>query len=381
MFTLHFAWRNLWRNKLRSLVTLFGVATLLLLVSMLMSVVGGLAQAREPDPKARRLVVRHEVSLTINLPESYWNRLKSMPHVQVVSPGSWFGGVYVDPKNFFPRFAVDPESLIAISSKDELDLPEDQARAWVASRQGAIASRALAQRFGWKLGDRIVIKGDIYPMDAELDIVGIFDGEYDALYFHRDYLEESTGRQGRVGTYTLEVDDPANLPAVSRAIEEAFANSDAPVKAETEAAFTAGFVSMQGNVEGLLKNLALIITATMLLTAGNTMAMAVRERTTEVAILKAIGFLPRRIVGFIVAESVILSTAAGLIGVGGFWLVTWLLFVRADISVPMLWFPPTLTTPMGVGLLLGSVALGAVAGLAPAIIAARRHVIDGLRRN
>lgn len=381
MFTLHFAWRNLWRNRLRSLVTLFGVATLLLLVSMLMSIVGGLAQAREPDPQARRLVVRHEVSLTINLPEAYWSRLQAMPHVEAVSPESWFGGVYVDPRNFFAKFFVHPETFLGIVSKEEIDMPAEQAAAWRADRQGAIVSRGLAERFGWKLGDRVVIKGDIYPVDPELNISGIFTGKYDALYFDRAYVEEALGRPGLVGTYTVVVDTPENLPAVARAIDEAFANSDHPTKSETEAAFMAGFVSMQGNVEGLLKNLALIITATMLLTAGNTMAMAVRERTTEVAILKAIGFLPRRIVGFIVAESMILSTAAGLIGVGGFWLVTWFVFVRGGVSVPMLWFPPTLSTPAGLLLLLGSVLLGALAGLAPALIAARRHVIDGLRRN
>lgn len=381
MFALRYALRNLGRNKLRSGVTLVGVSVLLFLVSALMSIVGGFAQAREPDPTARRLVVRHEVSLTINLPESYWERIRAMPHVNGVCPTSWFGGVYQDPKNFFARFFVDAPSFLQLVSKNELNLPEDQAQAWLSNRQGCIVPKAIADKFGFTLGQRIVIKGDIYPVDVELDISGIYTGETQALYFHRAYVEEAIGRPGRVGTYTVQVDDPANLPAVAQAIDAAFANSDAPTKSETEAAFTAGFVSMAGNVEGLLKRLALIIVVTVLLTAGNTMAMAVRERTGEVAILKAIGFLPGRIVSFILAESIFLSTLAGLVGIGGFWLLTWLLFVKVGWKIPMMWFQPTLSTGMGLSLLGASVLLGAVAGVVPAVIAARRSVIDGLRRN
>jgi putative ABC transport system permease protein len=381
MFALTYALRNLRRNKLRSGVTLVGVATLLLLVSLLMAVVSGLASAKEPDPDARRLIVRHEVSLTINLPEAYWERIRGVPHVLEVSPSSWFGGVYVDPKNFFARFFVDPETFLSMASRRQVDLPPDQAAAWIADRQGCIVVDSLAKQYGWKLGDRIVIKGDIYPVDVELNVRGIFTGEASALYFQRDYVEEALDRPGRVGTFAVEVDEPANLAGVAKAIDALFANSDAPTKSETEAAFTAGFVSMQGDVEGLLKRLSLIIIVTVLLTAGNTMAMAVRERTAEVAILKAIGFLPGRIVGLIVTESTLLGAMAGLVGIGGFWLFTWLVFVKGGVNIPMLWFAPTLSTPMGLGLLAGSVLLGAIAGVAPALFAARRHVVDGLRRN
>jgi putative ABC transport system permease protein len=262
-----------------------------------------------------------------------------------------------------------------------MDLAPDRVAAWLANRQGAIVSKDIADKYGFNVGQRIVLKGDIYPVNVELDIEGIFTGELQALYFHREYVEEALGRPGRVGTYGIEVDSPGNLPGVAKAIDAQFANSDAPTKSETEAAFTAGFVSMAGNVEGLLKRLALIIVVTVLLTAGNTMAMAVRERGTEVAILKAIGFLPGRIVSFILAESVLLGGLAGLVGVGGFWLLTWLLFVKAGVKIPMMWFQPTLTTQMGLGLLAASVLLGAVAGIVPAMIAARRHVIDGLRRS
>lgn len=381
MFVLHHAIRNLMRNRLRTSVTLAGVTFLLFLVSFLMSVVAGFASAKKPDPDARRLVVRHEVSLTINLPEAYWERIKGLPHVRSVAPNNWFGGVYQDPKNFFARFFTEPETYLAMLAKSEIDLPAEQAREWFADRQGCIVSRALADRFGWKLGDRIVLRGDIYPVDVELNVRGIYTGSVEALYFNRLYVEEALGRPGRVGTFLIEVDEPANLPAVARAVDEMFANSDAPTKTETEAAFSAGFVSMVGNVEGLLKRLALVIAATMLLTAGNTMAMAVRERTTEVAVLKALGFLPGRIVGLIVVESMLLSGLAGLVGVGGFWALTWLLFTKLGARIPMLWFQPTLPTSLALGLLAGAALLGAVAGIVPAVIAARRHVVDGLRRN
>lgn len=381
MFTLRFALRNLLRNKVRSIVTLLGVTTLLGLVTILMAIVGGFQQAREPSNQAKRLIVRHEVSLTINLPEAYWQRIRSVPHVVEVTPSSWFGGTYVDPNNFFARFFVEPASFLRMVAPEMVRLPPEQAAAWIADRQGCIVSDNLAARYGWRLGDRIVLVGDIYPMTAELRVLGIYEGTDRSLYFHRDYVEEAIGRPGRVGTFDVLVDDPANLAATSAAIDALFENSEAPTKSETEAAFAAGFVNMMGNVEGLVKKLTLIITATMLLTAGNTMAMAVRERTGDIAILKAMGFLPRRIVGFIVTEAMLLSGLAGLVGVGGMWLLTYLVFVVVGVQVPGLWFQPTPRAPLGIGLLLGSVALGLVAGLVPAVVAARRRVIDGLRRN
>lgn len=383
MFTITYALRNLARNRLRTGVTLVGVVVLLGLVSLLMSIVGGFSLAKKPDPLAERLIVRHEVSLTLPMPESYLERIRALPHVAEVAPRSWFGGTYIDEKNYFMRFFVDPAPFLAIRGGKQVGLSAEDAARWMANRQGCIVPDTLASRFGWKLGDRIVLKGDIYPVDVELTVDGIFSGEFEALFFQREYVEQSlaAGSRGSVGVFDVLVDEPANLPAVAAAIDANFANSDAPTKSETEAAFAAGFISMMGNVEGLLRKLSLIIVVTVLLTAGNTMAMAARERTGELAILKAIGFLPGRIVALILAESMLLSSLAGLIGIGGFWLLSWYVFVVKGLSVPMMWFPPTLTTPMGLALLGGSVLLGALAGAVPAFIAARRSVIDGLRRS
>lgn len=377
MFTLRFALRNIGRNRLRSAATVLGVASLLFLVSFLVAILVGLEAATETDTSYRRLVASNKISLMFWLPESYWERIRATPHVVEASPWNWFGGTYIDEKNFFARFFVDPESFLEVMT--DIEIPPEQARAWLANRQGALVSRRLARQFGFELGQRITIQGDIYPLDVELDVVAIYEGGDDGLYFHRAYVEEAMGRPGRVGTYSILVDDSANLAKVAEAIDAAFADSDAATKTQTEKAFQAGFVSMFGNVKALVGNLTAIIAVTILLTAGNTMAMAIRERRREMAVLKALGFLPARILRIVLAEAVALASIAGLLGVGAFWSISYVIFVVMDVRLPMVWFPLTLTPPTGTGLLLASVALGLVSGIVPALSAARVSILDGLR--
>jgi putative ABC transport system permease protein len=378
VFALRYALRNLLRNRRRSLVTLLGVATLLFLVSFLVAILGGLDRSPTTDVGARRLVARHQISLTFALPEAHWEKLRRLSHVEEVGPSNWFQGTYVDKRNFFPRFFVDPDTFLRIFR--ELTIPPEQVEAWKADRQGALVGRQLAEQYGFALGDQITIVGDIYPVTVELNVRAIYDGGEPNLYFHRAYVDEALGGVG-VGTYWMLLDSPESLGAVAKAVDEMFADSDAPTKTETEQAFRAGFVEMMGNVTGLVTNLTAIIALTVLLLAGNTMAMAVRERTGEIAVLKALGFLPRRIVGFVLAESVTLALLAGLVGVGGFGLLTWLLFVVAEVAIPGVWFTPTLTPAMGAGLMALALLLGVVAGVVPALLAARRPVVLGLRRD
>ncbi|MFN7971969.1 MAG: FtsX-like permease family protein [Acidobacteriota bacterium] len=379
MALLRFAFRNLKRNRLRSGVTMLGVASLLFLVSFLVSIILGMNSATDRDTTHLRLVVSNKISLTFALPESYWNRIRTLPHVVEVSPSSWFGGTYIDQKHFFARFFVDPETLLKI--KPELKMPKEQVAAWLGDRQGAIVDAKLAEREHFKVGQRITLTGDIYPIPVELNIDAIFTGGQQELYFHRAYVEEATGRPGHVGTYWVQVDAPENLASVSAAIDKLFENSDDETKTQSEKAFQAGFVQMFGNVKGLVRNLTLILAVTILLTAGNTMAMAIRERTREIAVLKAVGFVPSRILGLVLAESVALSGLAGILGIGTFWSITYLVFVILKFQIPMLWFPLTLTPLAGILLLAGSLLLGIVSGIAPAAIAARLSVVDGLRSN
>jgi putative ABC transport system permease protein len=379
MFFLRYATRNLRRNRRRSAVTLLGVAVLLFLVSFLVSILGGLQASTETGKDQMRVVARHQISLTFNLPLPYRERIARIPHVMRVAPSNWYGGTYVDKRNFFARFFVEPESFLDLFP--EIEAPPEQVAAWKADRQGALVSRGLAEKYAWKLGDRIHLSGDIYPVDVDLNVRAIFTGSDDAVYFHRAYVEESMDETVGAGTFWIQVDAPENLAVVSAAVDEEFADSDAPTKTETEQAFSASFVSMMGNVKGLVGNLTLIIALTVLLTAANTMAMAVRERTGEIAVLKALGFLPGRILGLVVAESVTLALLAGLLGIGGFWAITYLIFVVASVKLPMIWFPLTLNLGHGLLLFAATALLGAVSGLLPGMVAARRRVVDGLRRD
>ena len=378
MFALRYAFRNLVRHRARTVVTLLGVASMLFLCSLLVSIVNGLTVGTTPTGGERRLITRHEVSLTNPLPVAHWDKIRRVPHVVEASPSSWYGGTYIDDRNFFARFFVDPESFLRVTP--ELVIPPDQLAAWKADRQGALVSQKLAEKFGWKLGQQVHLSGDIYPVDVDLNIRAIYTGGDDALYFHHVYVDESLGGTGQVGTYTILVDSAQALSPVAIAVDALFADSDGPTKTETEAAFSASFAEMFGNVKGLVTNLTLVIAVTILLTAGNTMAMAVRERTREVAVLKALGFLPRTVVGLVLTESVVLLALAAVVGIGAFWLPSWIYFVAMGQRIPMVWFPLTLSLPLGVMLFAGALGVGVLTGLAPGYLVARRPVVDGLRR-
>jgi putative ABC transport system permease protein len=284
-------WRNLLRNKRRAAFT---VASLTLGV-MLLCVLGALLQTFDPaqtEASENRVVVRHAVSLQFDLPEAYWRRLEGLDHVEVVSPLSWFGGIYKDTRreNFFSQFGSDPETLLA--AFDDLEIEPEAAAAWLAERRSFIAGRALAEKHGWEIGDEIFLQGEIYPIDLNLVLRGIFTDSQDEaqenqIFFHRDYMEEALGNPGQVGTFWLLVDDLENVPEVIEATEAMFENSEARVKAETEQAFVLAFVQMMGNVELLFGAIGFAVIVSVFFITANTMAMAVRERSTEVSVQDA----------------------------------------------------------------------------------------------
>jgi putative ABC transport system permease protein len=376
-----FVRKNVFRNKRRTLPTVASLGVSIFIVNTLASVLRGF---QHTDPGAGghlRLLTRHKVSLTNPLPESYWEKLKSVPHIVAITPWSWFGGVYKDEtqNNWFARFSADPDGYLAVVGP-ERPLPQDQFRAWKEDRRGAIAGASLAQRLGWKIGDLISIKGDIYPVTIDVVLRGIFtakkvDDENNLLFQHM-YIEELTGRKGVVGTYWMRIDSPENSTAVAKTIDKMTENSDAETLTETENQFLADFVSMMGNVKGLISAIGLCVGVVILMLAANTMAMAVRERTTEVAVMKAIGFTPGKILGLIVGESLAIGLLSLALACG----MGFLLYNVMDFRLPGLWTPMVLT-PMTV-LIAATIAIGIslISGLIPGLSAARMGVVEGLRK-
>jgi putative ABC transport system permease protein len=373
--------RNLLRNKRRTILTLASVAVSLFLMALLLTFLAALDRFTATDGSERKLITRNRVSLANVLPIAYGSKIARVPHVVTVSPLSWFGGEYVEPKNFFPQFAVDPQTYLEIAHAEAgFRVDPGQAREWVLDRRGVMVSQELADKYGWKLGTVFTIKGVIYPVNPELKVRAIFTGDDPAVYFHREYLEEALGRPGVAGTFYVLVDRPENLTRVSKAIDAVFANSDAETLTETEKAFQAGFVEMLGNVKGLVSLLSLVIGAVILLVTANTVSMSIRERATEVAVLKAIGFPRETILSLLVAEAVVLAVAGGVVGVGGFWGLTWLVFEAGGFRVPM--FQLSLVPPVWLVAALGAstAGLGVSAAILPSWLVARRSILDGLRQ-
>jgi putative ABC transport system permease protein len=381
MFKL--TWRNLMRNKRRTFLTLASVGLAIFLLTLLSSVLDALTNPGDVS-SARRLVVRNAISLTFDLPEAYWQRLDSIEHVVAVTPLNWFQGVYKDTRmeNFFPRFSSDPNTLLDVFPEIEID--PAQYDAFKAERTAFITGRALAEAQGWSIGDKITIKGDIYPVDLELTLRGVFKfGENESqekiLYFHRDYLEEALDNPGSVGTYFMLVDDPENAAGVVKSAEQMFANSASQVRAETEEAFGLSFVQMLGNVRFLFGSIGLAIVVSIFLITANTMAMAARERTREVSVLRTLGFRKSQVVTMVILEAVAVGVFGALLGIV---LANSLLSAAQPIldqtgfGFGSLAFNPIkILQAMGLG-----VVLGLLSATFPAIVASRMRIVDGLRR-
>ena len=329
-----------------------------------------------------RLIVRHKVSIIQLLPASYKARMEKIPGVDLAVHQTWFGGVYQDPKNFFMQTPVVPDEFMAVHP--ELLLPPAQMEAWNKTRTGAIVGRNTANRFNFKVGDKVPIQSPIWGQKTwEFDLVGIYDGrekgtDTTPLFFRYDYFDESRqeGRgKGLVGWYTVRVKNPAEAAAVARLIDEEFANSPAETKAEPEGAFIQGWAGQIGNIALIVASILSAVFFTILLVTGSTMAQAVRERIGELGVLKALGFTNGQVLGLVLAESGLLTGLGGALGLG----LAWLLTSRGDPTgglLPLFHFR-TADLLIGVGLCL---ALGFLTGIFPALQATRLRVADALRR-
>jgi putative ABC transport system permease protein len=372
---------NLFRKKTRLVLTLGSFAVALFLFSLL-ALVKHAFSAGADVAGVDRLVVINRTSIIQPLPISYRDRMLRIPGVKRVTFQNWFGGVYRDPKNSFPQFAIDVENQRGVVT--ELVVPDEQWAAFVKDKQGAIVGEGTAKRFGWKIGQRIPIQGTIFPGTWEFNIDGIYHGkrqgdDLSQFWFHWDYLyeREKDRMQGTVGWYWVLIDRPEDAIRIIKTIDDEFANSPFETHTDTEKAFAAGFAKQLGNIGFLVIAIGTIVFFTLLLVTGNTMAISVRERMGELAVLKAVGYSDRFVMLLVLAESLLIAAVGGLLGVlaaAGFALLLAATPLHNFVAFSGL---PASVALTGVGLTL---LFGAASGFLPALSGLRLRVIDALRR-
>jgi len=374
-------WKSLWRKKLRTLFTLASVFVAFLLFGLLMTIRAAFSFGVD-IAGLDRLVLIHKVSLIMPLPVSYLDRLRSTEGVSLAGHQTWFGGVYQDPSNFFAQMAVLPDTFLKLYP--EFKLSPEEVAAWQADRQGAVVSVDLARRFNWKVGDRIPIQATIWqPKQGqvwEFNIVGLYDGDPGVdktqFFFRYDYLDENRRNgQGLVGWYVVKIADSSQAQAMASRFDDMFANSSAETKTTTEKGFVEGFAKQIGDIGAIMIAILAAVLFTMLLVSANTMAQSVRERTSEVGVLKTLGFSGGAILSLVLGEALLIAVLGGSLGL----LAAWLIVQRGDPTGGMLpiFILPARNVAAGAALI---VALGLLAGLMPAVTAMRLKITDALRR-
>jgi len=329
---------------------------------------------------SRRLIVRDRVSLAFFLPAYYRDKVRAVKGINAVVPITWFGGRYIDdrPAHFFPQFATDPEEYLKVAS-DKI-IPEDQVKAWQHDRTGCIVDATLVKRFGWKIGDRITLQANIFPVNLDLTIRGIYhrDPPQNALYFNAKYLEESVSWfKGQAGWYSAQVDSADHVAQASTEIDDMFHNSPLQTKTESERAFQLGFVSSLGNVKAFILGICAAVVFAIMLVSANTMAMSVRSRIREVAVLKTLGFTRQRVLSIFISESVALALIGGVLGILvaiPIMAVLTHFIIGLGIPASMKVGPPTAALSLAIALVLGLVS-----GFVPAYRVSRLNIVDALR--
>ena len=376
-------WSNLKRKKIRTLLPLASIFVAFILFGYLAAIRQAFSAGIDVAG-ADRLVVRHKVSIIQLLPGSYEADIEQIPGVAEATHATWFGGIYQVPRNFFPQMAVEPEEYLSLYP--EFQLPKEQREAWFRTRTGVIVGRATADRFEWKVGDKIPLQATFWSHSGgnkiwEFDLVGIYDGaekgtDTSQFLFQYDYFDEARDNvRGSVGWYIVRVSDPDRAVEVSKAIDETFANSPAETKAETEGAFVRAFAEQVGNIGAIMQAILSAVFFTILLVAGNTMAQSVRERTGELAVLKAVGFTNGQVLALVLVEALTIAALGGIAGLA----LSWFLISLGDPtggSFPVFFFP---MKDLIVGTLF-VVGLGIATGFLPALQAGRLRIADALRR-
>lgn len=383
MFFLKLIIRNSFRHKLRAILTVTGIAVSILAFGLLKTLVG-LWYVGVESSSSTRLVTRSSISLVFSLPISYRERIRHVSGVTEVSTMNWFGGVYISEKNFFPNFAVEPETFLRMYP--ELVLVEGEKKGFLADRQGAVAGKKLAEKYGWKIGDRITLKGTIFPGQWEFVLRGIYSGAQKStdetqFFFHWNYLNESLRksvprRADQVGLFTVSVAKPEQAAEVAQAIDSMFNNSLAETRTETEKAFQLSFVAMTEAIMIAIQIVSYVVIVIIMVVAANTMAMTARERIGEYATMKTLGFKGYHIAITVFGESLFIAFAGGILGVlGTFPAAKW---IETELSQ---FFPLFSIEPETIMMqLAAAMTVGMVAGLFPTWRGATIRIAEGLRR-
>lgn len=385
MFVLKLVFKNALRHKLRTFLTIAGIAVAVMSFGFLRTVVTAWSAGVEASA-ANRMITRNSVSFIFPLPYAYRDHILRIPGVTQVTWANWFGGAYKDPadfKNFFPRLAIDPETYFEVYP--ELMVPPEQMKVFAQERNSCVVGKKIAEQHGFKIGDVITVEGDIYPGRWDFVVRAIYTGrdkstDETQMFFHWKYLDEriaqiQPGREGNIGWYVLTASEPSKMPAIAHAVDEEYTNSRAATKTETEREFQQGFVSMSSAIIKSLEVVSFIIIGIILLVLANTIVMAARERTTEYAVLKTIGFSPGHIVGLIAGESLLIAGIGGVVGLA-------LTFPLAGGFAQMFptFFPVfnVQTITIVLAALVAALA-GVVAALFPTIRTLRTTIAEGLR--
>jgi len=385
MKLLIYIWRNVTRNKLRSSLTILSVGFSLALMTILF---GYLAMQKAGELEAEkydRVVVLNKLGFAAPLPIAHVEKVRKLDSVVTAMPFAWFGGNYKNKQATFAQFAVDPE--VAFDIYEELTISDDQVEAFKKNRRGTVCSKRLAEQMQWELGDRIPLQGMIYQVDLDLELVGIYEAPTNsgAIWFNWKYLDEEaqrnpTGFGPGAGSIYVKCANKDDVEEVAEEIDAMFANSDSSTRTRTEAAFARMFADMLGDVQTYIKYISFAVVFALALVAATAMAMSMRERTTEIAVLKAIGFSKQRVLALVLGESTLIAIIGGALGIAG---GLGALNLLASVPIAASMFPIPVSELIGVWLLgLAGVAaaIGFVSGVVPAIMAAQLSVVDGLRR-
>jgi putative ABC transport system permease protein len=380
MTLTRFVTKSAFRNKRRSILTVLSITFSLLLLTIMMTVWRAFYMDTVSTESAQRLVTRHRVSLTESMPAYYREKIRAIPGVVAVTPNNWFGGIYKDqkPENMFAQFGTDPAEFLKIFT--DFQIPADQVAAWQHDRAGAIVDVNLAKIHGWKVGDRLTLQGTIYPMNLELTIRGIYTPPVDteSLYYNQAYVEEAIPfAKGRAGMFAILADSPGDVAKIASAVDTMFHESPEPTKTESEKAFQLGFINSIGNVKAFILSICFAVVFATLLVSANTMAMSIRERTREVAVLKTLGFTRQSILRLYLGEAVIVALIGGAAGC-----LLALVVISALKQAPGMGFflsglkvtPPTFLLSLFVAGMVGLLS-----AVFPAYHAAKIDIVEGLR--
>ena len=376
-------WANLSRKPLRTSLTLASIIIAFLLFGVLQTL--RLAMTGNPEVAgADRLLTIHKVSLVMSLPQSYLNRIRSVPGVKVACSHNWFGGIYKDDRNQVAAFAVETDTFF--ETYPEIILPEAQRRDFLSDRASAIVGKGLAEQFGWKVGDTIPLRSNIFTKREggnvwDLKIAGIFtqtSGDNPVLYLHYEYFNEARafGRDD-IGWVVMRIADPQRAPEIARNIDSLFVNSSTETKTSTEKAFAQGFANQIGNIAAIVSAVAAAVFFTMLLVTANTMAQSVRERISELAVMKTLGFSSSSVMALVLGESVLITLLGAAIGIGLAALIATGLAKVVQQFFPSLGMPPETFGQTAIIALL----LSALAAALPCWQAFQLKIVDALRKN